>query len=146
MITIFLSSTERIQVMSLSIWGIIYFQKCAIIVRKGRPPPATTWTSVRCSCLPQLGIRQMVGWCRATVGNRNAPMSRWLRGGGVFSVYDSTDGNAIELIWASSGFSIFKRIDKYTNFEKKGKVTRFECNTNDGLNYQHINIGTGSAL
>jgi len=59
--------------------------------QKKRPPPATTWTSVRCGCLPQLGISQPPVWFQAKVGNRNAPMSRWLRGGGrFFSVYDST--------------------------------------------------------
>jgi len=36
-------------------------QKYTIIDRKHVPPPATTWTSVRCGCLPKFGITQVIG-------------------------------------------------------------------------------------
>ena len=51
------------------------------IIDKTSPHPATTKTPVRCGCLPYLGISQSPAWFRAKVGNRFAPVSRWLQGG-----------------------------------------------------------------
>jgi len=64
----------------LSTWLLYYLRQ-----KKTSPPsPANTWTFVRCGCLPKFGIRQVIRWCRAKVGNRNPAMSRWLQGGGRF--------------------------------------------------------------
>jgi len=56
--------------------------------QKIKSPPATTKTSVCCSCLSSLGITHVIGCCRAKgTGSRNKSASRRLQGG---ASYDST--------------------------------------------------------
>jgi len=70
--------------------------------KKKRPPPATTWTSVCCGCLPFLGISQSPAWLRAKVGNRNTPMSRWLKGGGMFYLSMIVQLWRLMLVWSGN--------------------------------------------